>query len=396
MSFLPSDIEEEKNMWYNKSNGLRGDKTVTFNKKALKITAIVLAAAIFITASVFAFMGIARAVKIGNIPDVVYEGEKLNVILMIGDGMGPNHVKAAEARYGELFMTSADVQGELTTYSRYIFGATDSAAAATALATGYKTDNGNVGQYLGKAKQSTTELAISLGMSTAILATEGVDGATPAGFSAHTSSRNDLDGILEDQLASGVDVFFGSNIERYEPLKEKIQKAGYSFADGISSLDMTNDKVFASFEEIPLDDGGNTKPTLASLALLALDKISANDNGFFMMIEESHIDKCSHDNDLDGALSHVKAYDNTVKAVVEYAMQLGNTIVIVTADHETGGLKYNGESDAELSDGMYTLSHHSTANVPYFVFGNIDYEFAKIMDNSQIAKLCQAVINGRG
>lgn len=366
---------------------------MTFNKKAIKITAIVLACAIFITASVFAFIGIARAVKIGNIPEVVYEGEKLNVILMIGDGMGANHLKAAEARYGELFMKSAPVQGELTTYSRYLFGPTDSAAAATALATGVKTDNGNVGQYLGKEKQSTTELAISLGMSTAILATEGVDGATPAGFSAHTSTRNDLDGILDDQLVSGVDVFFGSNIERYASLSEKIEKAGYSFFDSTSNLDMSKEKVFASFEEIALEDGGSTKPTLADLAVKALDKISLNEKGFFMMIEESHIDKCSHNNDLDGALSHVKAYDNAIKAVVDYALNLGNTIVIVTADHETGGLQYNGETSEQMSDSMYTLTHHSTVNVPYFVFGNIDYEFAKVMDNTQIAKLCQAVIS---
>lgn len=362
------------------------------NKKAIKITAIILACVIFVTASVFAFMGIARAVKIGNIPEVEYNGEKLNVILMIGDGMGFNHIKAAESRYGELFMTSAQTKGEVTTFSRYLFGATDSAAAATALATGVKTDNGNVGQYLGKEKQSMTELAVSLGMSTAILATEGVDGATPAGFSAHTNSRNDIDGILDDQLASNIDVFIGSNIERYSSLSEKIEKAGYSFFDSMSTLDMTKDKVFASFEEIPLEDQGDAKPTLADLAIKTLDKISVNEKGFFMMIEESHIDKCSHNNDLDGAIMHVKAYDNTIKAVVEYAQKIGNTIVIVTADHETGGLQYNGEKDSELNNSMYTLTSHSTANVPYFVFGNIDYEFAKVMDNTQIARLCQAVI----
>lgn len=365
---------------------------MTFSKKALKITAIVLAAAVFVTAAVFACMGIARAVKIDDIAAVEYDGDKLNVILMIGDGMGPNHVKAAEALYGDLFMTSAPVHGELTTYSRYLFGATDSAAAATALATGWKTDNGNVGQYLGKAKQSTTELAVSLDMSTAILATEGVDGATPAGFSAHTSSRNDLDGILKDQLASNIDVFMGSNSERYSPLAADIKDAGYYFADSMEKLDMSKEKIFASFDEIALEDGGEN-PTLANLAIAALDKISVNPNGFFMMIEESHIDKCSHNNDLDGALAHVKAYDNAIKAVVEYAMNLGNTIVIVTADHETGGLQYNGESASELSDSMYTQSSHSTANVPYFVFGDIAYDFAKVMDNTQIARLCQAVIS---
>lgn len=364
-------------------------------KKAIKITAIALVAALLLVSLIFASMGIARAVKIDNIADIDYQGEKLNVILMIGDGMGFNHLKAAEARYGELFMQSAEIKGQVTTFSRNIFGPTDSAAAATALATGVKTDNGNVGQYLGKAKQSTTELAISLGMATAILATEGVDGATPAGFSAHTDSRTDLDGILDDQLKSKVDIFMGSNIERYSSLSEKIEKSGYSFADDMSKLDMNDDKIFASFEEIPLEDGGATKPTLAALATLALGKISQNSNGFFMMIEESHIDKCSHDNDIDGAVMHVKAYDNAIKAVVEYAEKIGNTIVIVTADHETGGLQYNGESGSELNDGMYTRGEHSSANVPYFVFGNIDFDFSSVMDNTQIAKLCQAVISAR-
>lgn len=362
-------------------------------KKAIKITAIALVAALLAVCVVFASMGIARAVKIDNIEEIDYNGEKLNVILMIGDGMGFNHLKAAQARYGELFMNSAQIKGEVTTFSRNIFGPTDSAAAATALATGTKTDNGNVGQYLGKEKRSTTELAISLGMATAILATEGVDGATPAGFSAHTNSRKDLDGILDDQLKSNVGLFIGSNIARYSSLSSKIEKSGYTFVDDINDLDMTKDKIFASFEEIPLEDGGATKPTLAALATLALGKISSDENGFFMMIEESHIDKCSHDNDIDGALMHVKAYDNTVKAVVEYAKTLGNTVVIVTADHETGGLQYNGESDSELNDGMYTRGEHSSANVPYFVFGDIDFEFASVMDNTQIAKLCQAIIS---
>lgn len=362
-------------------------------KRIIKITAIALIAVILIISVVFASMGIARAVKINNIEKLDYEGEKLNVILMIGDGMGFNHIKAAEARYGELFMNSATIKGEVTTFSRNLFGPTDSAAAATALATGTKTDNGNIGQYLGKEKQSTTELAVSLGMSTAILATEGVDGATPSGFSAHTSSRNDIDGILDDQLKSNIDIFFGSNIQRYASLSDKIEKSGYDFSDSISTLDMSKDKVFASFEEIPLEDGGDKKPTLANLATIALDKISTDEDGFFMMIEESHIDKCSHINDLDGALSHVKAYDNTIKAVVEYAKALGNTVVIVTADHETGGLQYNGESDSELNDGMYTRGEHSSANVPYFVFGDINMDFPKVIDNTHIAWLCKSIIS---
>ena len=111
------------------------------------------------------------------------------------------------------------------------------------------------------------------------------------------------------------------------------------------------------------------------------------------MVEESHIDKCSHSNDLAGALEHVKAYDEAVRTAVEYAERIGNTLVIVTADHETGGLQYNGETADKLNDGMYTRGSHSSANVPYFVFGALEYDFADVMDNTWLSRLCRAVLS---
>ena len=98
------------------------------------------------------------------------------------------------------------------------------------------------------------------------------------------------------------------------------------------------------------------------------------------MIEESHIDKFSHDNELLNALEHLKAFDNAVKAVVEKAAEIGNTVVIVTADHETGGLEYNGETKEQLSD-------------KYFVFGTVDCEFPEVIDNTQIGNLCKSIIS---
>lgn len=366
-------------------------------KKIVKVCTAVLAVLIFATAAVLSGFAIAQSIKVSDAEKYVvqYGGEKLNVILMIGDGMGKNHVRAAETLYGGLFFTqNADFTGEVTTFSRNVFGPTDSAAAATALATGYKTDNGHVGQYKGKDLVSTTEKAISLGMATGVIATEGVDGATPAGFSAHTSSRNNLDEILEDQLDSGINLFFGSNSERYAPLKAQIEQK-YSYVDGFSQIEQTQGNIFAAFDEIPLVQDGDSRPTLAMLAVAALDILSQDEDGFFLMIEESHIDKFSHNNELADALEHVKAYDNAIKAVVEYAEKIGNTIVIVTADHETGGLVYNGESAAELSDSMYTKGSHTSANVPYYVFGDIDYEFASCTDNIAIARLCQAIIGAK-
>ena len=341
-------------------------------KRAVKITALALIIVILAVGAVLSGMAIAQAVKVKEAEEyaVEYAGERLNVIFMIGDGMGFDHVAAAEAKYGKLFFNNnADFTGEATTFSHNPFGPTDSAAAATALATGRKTDNGQVGQRDGREFTSLTEIALAQGFAAGVIATEGVDGATPAGFSAHTSSRNDKDGILADQLKSGIDLFFGSNAE--------ISAGG---------------KVFAAFEEIPLDGEGGRTPSLAQLVTAALDILSRDEQGFFLMVEESHIDKRSHENDLAGALEHVKAYDNAVKAAVEYAERIGNTVVIVTADHETGGLRYNGESAEELNDGMYTRGSHSGANVPYYVFGDIDYEFAEVMDNTWLSRLARAAL----
>ena len=140
-----------------------------------------------------------------EVAPLVYNGGRQNVILMIGDGMGFNHIKAAQAVYGDLFITTAEkaAEGEVTTYSLNALP-TDSAAAATALATGNKTRNGQIGQLNGEAFESTSERALSLKMAAGVVATEGVDGATPAGFSAHTSNRDKIDEIFADQLASGI------------------------------------------------------------------------------------------------------------------------------------------------------------------------------------------------
>lgn len=329
-----------------------------------------------------------------EVTPLAYNGPKQNVVLMIGDGMGFNHIKAAEAVYGKLFLTTtaADAEGEVTTYSLTPLLPTDSAAAATALATGHKTKNGQIGQYKGEAFQSVTELAVSLQMATGIIATEGVEGATPAGFSAHTSGRDNADEILDDQLKSGINLFIGSNIDRYRPLRDKIE-GSYFFADSLSSLDWNREKIFASFEEIPLEKKGETKPTLAELCSAALDKLSENQNGFFLMIEESHIDKFSHNNDLLKAVEHVKAYDNAVRTVIEKAAEIGNTIVIVTADHETGGLRYEGETKEQLSDKMYTRTRHSSANVPFFIYGEIGTKIPAVIDNTQIGNLVKSILS---
>lgn len=364
-------------------------------KKPIKIALIVLLCAVLVTGLVFAGLAVARAVEINSIEDLTVAGNYKNVILLIGDGMGFNHIAAARAYLGveRLFMESAAVvSGEVTTYSRTIIGPTDSAAAATALATGQKTDNGMIAQYLGKDLKSNTEYAMEQGMATGVIASEGVKGATPAGFSAHVFNRNSTDEITRDQLAGGIDLFLGGAKDFYDDYAADIAANGYDYVTSASALSEDSDKIWGAFADVSTSDGTDAAPTLAELSVFAMQYLAAkSENGFFLMIEESHVDKRSHSNDMAGMLEHLVAYDNTIKAVVQLAEEMGDTLVIATADHETGGLQYNGESGEELSDKMFIKGSHSTANVPFFVYGNIG-EIPSIIDNTQIARICRTYI----
>lgn len=369
-------------------------------KILIAVTAVVVCAAL-ITGGVFGglYASLSNRLKISN-ELTELTGEYENVILLIGDGMGPNHMKAGEAVYGRDFemRTRALMTGEAMTFSRALVGPTDSAASATALSTGVKVDNGEVARHKGENIKSNMELAIEKGMSTGVIAAEGVKGATPAGFSAHANDRNDLDDILETQLVSKIDLFMGGAKEYYDEYKAKIEGAGYKYFTDMKDFDNSADKLWGAFETIETDSAKavSDTPTLAEISVEAIKYLDekSGDNGFFLMIEESYIDKMSHNNDMDGMLSHMLAYNETVNAVVDLAEEMGDTLVIATADHETGGLQYNGEAASELNDKMFTKEHHTKANVPYFIYSKLD-GVPETLNNTQIAYICRYYINNR-
>ncbi len=369
-------------------------------KILIVVTALVVCAAL-VTGGVFGglYASLSNRLKISN-ELTELSGEYENVILLIGDGMGPNHMKAGEAVYGRDFemRTRALMTGEAMTFSRALVGPTDSAASATALSTGVKVDNGEVARHKGENIKSNMELAIEKGMSTGVIAAEGVKGATPAGFSAHANDRNDLDDILETQLVSKIDLFMGGAKEYYDEYKAKIEGAGYKYFTDMKDFDNSADKLWGAFETIETDSAKavSDTPTLAEISVEAIKYLDekSGDNGFFLMIEESYIDKMSHNNDMDGMLSHMLAYNETVNAVVDLAEEMGDTLVIATADHETGGLQYNGEAASELNDKMFTKEHHTKANVPYFIYSKLD-GVPETLNNTQIAYICRYYINNR-
>ena len=369
-------------------------------KILIAVTALFICAAL-ITGGIFGRLAAARnnRLKISN-ELTGLTGEYKNVILLIGDGMGKNHMKAGEAVYGKDFemRTRAVIAGEAMTFSRALIGPTDSAASATALSTGVKVNNGEVARHKGENIKSNMELAIENGMSTGVIAAEGVKGATPAGFSAHADDRNDLDDILGTQLISNIDLFMGGAKEYYDEHAEKIQNAGYTYFSDMNDFDNSAEKLWGVFDELPTDsaESSSTAPTLAQISVAAIEYLDekSGDNGFFLMIEESYIDKMSHNNDMEGMLAHMLAYNETVNAVLDIAEEIGDTLVIATADHETGGLQYNGELAADLNNKMFTKTHHTKANVPYFIYSKID-GVPETLNNTQIAYICRYYITNR-
>ncbi len=252
-----------------------------------------------------------------------------NYFILIGDGMGENHTllfdkydaTTAEGSDGEdlFYGYLLPNQGKIITDS--LSGTTDSAAAATALATGFTTINGYVGIDSGRNDlKSLTELGNELDFKTAVMSTEVSTGATPAGFSAHVTSRNDANGILEDQ-ALLTDTVINCGLEE--------------------------------IEEYPADD----------IVREQLDELK-NDKGIFMMYEEAYIDKHSHNNDMDSAFGTVVRFNQVIGAFMEYTFYNPNTVVIITADHETGGLTID-----DAGEFSYTTNQHTNSKVNIFAYG---------------------------
>ncbi len=255
-----------------------------------------------------------------------------NFIFLIGDGMGPNQTKLLEEYNIAEFAEDSDnedvfygyylpYQGMIHTDS--LSGVTDSAAGATALACGYKTINSYVGkdQY-GEDVQSLTELAISLGKATAVMSTDLQTGATPAGFSSHAMDRNDTSDILEGQT-------------KLMNERETIFECG---------LQGTKEYQFYITE--------------------VLDQLEIGENGFFLMYEEGYIDKNSHDMNIEETLLSMGRFNQAIGVFMEYAFYHPDTFLIITADHETGGLCLNIEGKLQ-----FNTSSHTGADVPIFGYG---------------------------
>ena len=335
------------------------------------------------------------------------KGESDRVILFIGDGMGVDHVKTGEAYFDRKMFDGFDNVGLVNTSCLQKFQPTDSAAAASAMATGEKYERGCIALKESKNYQSISEYAKSLGKGVGIVTTDTLSGATPAGFSAHAKKRSDKKTIIETQLESNIDLFLGAGLTtwngedvNYDMYRTQFEAKGYTFCDKYDQLSLESSKVIGAFSEIANYNSTNETPTLKQLAVFAVDFLEAKyPNGYFLMVEGAHIDKTSTVNDMNGMLAYLDEFDNAIEAVSAKMNDKDSYSMIVTAVHQCGGLKYNGESKDQINDSLFTVKNHTKADVSYYVRA----KYKKVhnpslpanIDNTDIFKMCYSLISNK-
>jgi alkaline phosphatase len=296
---------------------------------------------------------------------------------MIGDGMGRAQLdvasRFAHGAPGMLAMEQLAHRGEVRTGGPS--GITDSAAAATVMATGVYTYNGNIGVDRGEERVETIlERARDRGWATGVVTTTSLPHATPAGFTAHVDSRGEYEEILRQQvMETQPDVMLGGGAQFLEPAGVDPSAAGYAVVSNAAELAAaTADRVFGAFAAEHMtyvDDrtADTTEPTLPDMAAAALGVLDRDPDGFFLMIEGGRIDHAGHANDLRNNIHETIAFDETIAQVAAWARARGNVTLIVTADHECGGLELVTPAPAgELPEVRWRWGQHTNARVAIF------------------------------
>lgn len=355
----------------------------------------------------------------GGNPDIS-AGAK-NIILFIGDGMGVEHRKAARwaivGDTGQLSMDDMSTSGSIHTHSADN-PITDSAAAATAIATGVKTNNGVIALDANLSFVSTIlEDAKSQGKLVGLVTTTHIAHATPAAFASHIEDRNLMRQIAAQILAAGVDVLLGGGEDEFLPASENgcfpeagersdgrnlISEAvaiGYEYVCDAVSFELVDPS--STFQLIGLfADEGMTRPfspSLSDMTQKAIDILSKGSDGFFLMVESGQIDWASHINDATNAISDTISLDKAIEVAKNFVSTNTRTLIIVAADHETGGMVVSSSSsglpdeDGPFStpDGKsfyvnWSTTGHTAANVPITSKGPLSDMLIGVHDNTFI------------
>jgi alkaline phosphatase len=316
-----------------------------------------------------------------------------NIILLIGDGMGPAQIQAGlTANHGQLNMLQCRYVGSSQTRAANTDN-TDSAAGATAMASGEKTNNRYIGvNAQGKSLVNLPDTLAHYGIKSGIISSGDITDATPAAFYAHNTERSSSTAIAANLLQSNVEILIGSNQKSFfdNPDKALLPTLKAKQFNVITSInDLKNAKAGKQLVLLPDAD---TRPIkngrgdmLSESLLQTLRLLSTSKKGFFIMAEGAQIDYGGHANDLPYIVTELHDFDRTVAEALKFADRDGETLVIITADHETGGLSL---LDASTSHGMvlgsFSTNDHTSINVPVYAYGPGAQHFMGTYQNSEI------------
>lgn len=321
-----------------------------------------------------------------------------NIILMIGDGMGENIIENAEIVKGDkLAMRGMSQKCYVKTDS--LDGTTDSAAASTALSCGVKTHN----QYIGvdenrHAVETMVEFAKARGLKTGLVATQIIPHATPAGMAAHTDYRGLYNVILKQMVNTGIDVLYGGGSEYSDTAKmqDKLESSGYTYIKTAEELSAGgfDTPVLGAFNWGGMYAGG--LPSLTDMTASALELLDGEE-GFFLMVEESYIDINEADLDMEGTIKEMQVFDKCIDYTLSWAEQHPGTLVIVTADHETGGVIVPEDKTPEnVNNDCFTSGgEHTSTNVALFAAGARARELfsEELIENTDVSAIMRKALN---
>lgn len=325
-----------------------------------------------------------------------------NVILMIGDGMGRAQVNTLSFLNPNSALWQFPYRGQSMTYCLND-SITDSAAGGSALSTGKKTNKG----YLainpdGTANETLLEWASKRQMATGFVVTCGITHATPAAFYAHVSDRNAYEDIAKQFVSSNIDYAVGGYLNNFLPKKRKdkqnlidsLEQQGYKVIYSLEDLLKTSDlKTVGILSKKNPPKAAKRRNWLATATRQALETLSKNPQGFVLMIEGSQIDWACHVNNYSYFKQEIIDFDSAIQVVYDFAKKNQETLVIVTADHETGGMSLSSDikklpiqKAAKYLVNYVSFSnlYHTNADVPVFSFGPGADIFSGEMNNIEI------------
>ena len=319
-----------------------------------------------------------------------------NLIILIGDGMGFNHIENAKTYF------SLSKQGFENNYIASVNtnsltpGPTDSAAAATALATGVNVMNGQVGHNGTNYLKNIMEFASEKNMLTGIITNDNLWGATPAAYSTHANSRGDISDILLTQSQSPLDLMIGKYDQEYYNYESCFTSNEFVMCDSKEELFSINStqKVVANLNNLYSIYNPNrlNQTNLVDLVEYAIDYLD-NENGFVLMIECAYIDKFSHNNDIISALAEVRTLFDIADYVNDYIDNNNDTALIITADHETGDLQ-KASSKTNINNSLYRSAGHTDSNVGLYARG-IKVHASHEVKNTFVYDMCYEVVNNK-